>query len=114
MAGRDLGGAFDIHAGGEDLIFHFVAREDARDHLIALGVAPELVRITGILSSLAPASWGVISPEMGTSAGWGGKDLLLPMFVGWVDAGAVCIILAAAVTVLLAAHQVVASERWRS
>ncbi|MDH4228908.1 MAG: hypothetical protein OEW11_04065 [Nitrospirota bacterium] len=73
-----------------------------------------LVRVTGILSSLTPASWGVISPEMGTSAGWGGKDLLLPMFVGWVDAGAVCIMLVAAATLLLVAHQVVASERWRS
>ncbi|MDH5527947.1 MAG: hypothetical protein OEY97_11640 [Nitrospirota bacterium] len=73
-----------------------------------------LVRITGILMGLAPASWGWAAPAAGTSAGWGGKDLLLPMFVGWVDAGSVAIMVAAAASALVMTHQVVASERWRN
>ncbi|MFQ5508278.1 MAG: hypothetical protein ACE5FN_02965 [Leptospirillia bacterium] len=46
-------------------------------------------------------------------SGWGGKAVLSPLFVGWVDLGAVCGLLAATFMGLLIAHQVVASEQWR-
>lgn len=59
--------------------------------------------------SLAPALSGAFDPV----AGWGGKAVLYPLFLGWVDLGAVAGMTAAAVVTLVACHQIVASERWR-
>jgi hypothetical protein len=59
--------------------------------------------------SLAPALSGAFDPV----AGWGGKAVLYPLFLGWVDLGAVAGMTVAAVVALVACHQVVASERWR-
>jgi ABC-2 family transporter protein len=64
--------------------------------------------------SLAPALAPTLSGAFDPVAGWGGKAVLYPLFLGWVDLGAVAGMTAAAVVALVACHQVVASERWRS
>jgi hypothetical protein len=66
------------------------------------------------VSALLPPQWApAVSGLFDPVAGWGGKALLYPLFIGWVDAGALCGIAAAAWLAVAAAHLIVASERWR-
>lgn len=72
-------------------------------------LSPVKAALSQLLSGTGTAGVGG-----GALPSWTGGAVLYPMFVGWVDAGAVFGMLAVSLLVLLMAHQVVASERWRN
>lgn len=72
-----------------------------------------LIQIVDVLTGLF--SPGAAEGEVaGSLFGLGGKNVLFPLFVGWVDLAAVTGLVGAVVLTLVTAHQVVASERWRN
>ncbi|MBI5135931.1 MAG: hypothetical protein HZA24_01205 [Nitrospirae bacterium] len=66
------------------------------------------------LAGVAPGPWveWAAAAHHGLS-GWDARALVLPLFLGWVDLGAVAALVAAVLVLLVVTQQVVASERWR-
>lgn len=66
------------------------------------------------LAGVAPGPWveWAAAAHLGL-AGWDARALVLPLFLGWVDLGAVAALVAAVLVLLVVTQQVVASERWR-
>lgn len=73
-----------------------------------------MARAAGAVAALLPTGWApAVAGLFDPVAGWGGRAVLYPLYVGWVDPTAVCAMGAVAVVALAATHQVMASERWR-
>ena len=73
-----------------------------------------LRRVAEAVSSLLPTAWGShLTGAFDPVLGWNGRALLYPLFVGWVDLGAIAAMAGLTILALVLTHQLVASERWR-
>lgn len=109
-------------SGSVTLIVSAVATHFSTAFAVGLGIVAVwmwagdvAVRLATAVAGLLPAAWvASFRSAADTVHAVGGKGLLEPLFVGWIDAMAVFGMLAVTALALVITHQIVASERWRN